>query len=879
MCLQSSQSVLRMSEIQPPRWIRSLLSRLCHPYAWESAEGDLHELFIKDIKQGKGKFRANVNYIRRSLAFLRFRRMLSLFTPSTRYNAYGMFKLQFKISIRNLLKHKMVSAMSLLTLVLGAVSFQLVYTWIVNEESMDKFHEHGQRIYIGAAQFTPQGELIAGHVERFFNLDFTEYPEVEKHLLIHNYQPGEIQLVASGGHFEGTALVTDSTFFDVFSFPMRYGNPHALSDPSSIMVTEQFAEKIWGDEYPIGKRVEIKCDQEGTYQVAAVLHNLPSNSSIQFDYLVPRHSQDFWRRMPQDLILLSEDASIQHFNAKVNLKVPESRFTEGSITYLPLISIYEDQPFSISLFAKYGDKTNYQVMQLVALALLLIMLFGFTNIQSTALLTETKKLGVKRVIGAWRRELVFEIWVNMFLYFLVATCLSFVSIQWVFERYTSMMELQLDNDWAFNLTMISLIIGLATLLTVMIQVQRVSGIKALEALTGKVNFFKAAYRQKVVTGIQYSVAISLLIATVMIYQQVSFMLNKETGLNQENIVQARFFEIIPSVRQDSVERTRILNQYKYVKDQLDQNPDILTVSHGQVPLDYAYTNAWRVLGSTDAHSPIKTITVDPAYREVFDLELVSGRFFTDSLDSNGEMKVVINEAAMKYWGIQDPLGVKIETDLRGGNETRKHTVIGVVKDFHFEHLSQTIKPLVMPFFYYHDRDMLIRHVPGRRDATVDFLDELYHEINGAGFFRAIDFENRVERQYLTEKKTNRIYLSFGLVTLFLSCISMFTFAFHETKRRTREIGIRKVNGATIRDIFQMFSNSFLTTVAIAFLIACPVVGYLMNHWLDNFANRINLEWWVFLMVGLFVGGMALLVITWHVLKVARINPVETLRCE
>lgn len=868
-----------MSKTQPPRFIRFLMSSFCHPYMWESVEGDLYELFLKDLKQGKSQFHANLNYTLRSLAFLRFRRMLSLFTSKAQLNTFDMFKFLLKISARNLLKHKMVSAMSLLTLVLGAMSFQLVYSWIHNEASMDTFHEKGDRIHIGTARLTPNASIMVGPVEWLFNLDYSQYPEIENHAAIHNYRQGEIQFIADGRSFEGTAYISDSTFFDLFNFPILYGAQEALRDPASIIVTEQFAKKVWGDEYPIGKRVEIKCDQSGIYQVASVLKNIPSNSSLYFDYLIPKHSQNFWRRMPQDLILLSEGANVKVLSDMVTSLAAESRFKEGTINFFPFSKVYKEQPFNVRLFAKYGDETNYKVMQIVAFALLLIMVFGFANIQSTALLTMTKKLGLKRVIGAKKSSLLFEVAVNMLLYFLMAVGIAFLLIQWIFENYTDTMQLQIDPDPWLDLMMVSIVVGVAILITVVIQVFRIKGLNALQALRGKVNFFKTAHRQKTATSLQYAVAISLLIATAIIYLQINFMLNKETGLNQEGVLQTRFLEIIPSARQDSLERARMLQKYRYAMGQLNQHRDIIAVSHGQVPLDYAYDDSWKVEGSPDDYQPVKTMRIDPAYQQVFDLQLIQGRFFSDSLDRNNDLKVVINEAAMKHWGIQNLEGVSIEADPQGRSQIRKFSVIGVVKDFHYEHLSQAIQPLIMPYFFYEDGDMLVRHTPGKEKETMEFLATLYQEVNAAGFFQATRFEDRVSQQYVTEKKTNKVYLSFGLVTLFLSCISMFTFTFHETRRRTKEIGIRKVNGATVRNIFRMLSSSFLSAIGVAFLVACPIVWYLMSHWLDNFANRIYLEWWVFLAVGILVAILALLVIAWHVFRVARMNPVETLRYE
>lgn len=868
-----------MSEVRPPRFIRWLMSRLCDSHIWESVEGDMHELFAKDMNRGKSRMWASFNYAYRSLAFLRFRRMWSVLSSKTPGNPFNMFNFLFRISARNLLKQRMVSLMSLLTLVLGAVSFQLVYSWIHNEKQMDQFHDKGDRLYIGTTRLSPNSDVMVGDVQRLFNLDYTQYPEIENHLVVHQYSSGEIQFIAEGSSFDGTALIADSTFFDLFSFPILYGDQNALSRPDQIIVTERFAKKVWGDRDPIGKRVEIKCDQKGTYQIASVLKDIPSKSSINFDYLIPRYSQAFWRRMPQNLLLLSKDAQVEQLNEKLAALTAESRFKEATIDFFPLDEVYQTASFNVSFFSKYGDKANQKVMNIVAFSVLLIMVFGFVNIQSTALLTMTRKLGVKRVIGAHRGALVFEVTVNMLLYFLIAVAVAFFTIRLMFEKYTTFMELHIDPDPMLDLMVISMVVGIAVLATVGIQVFRIQGINALQALTGKVNFFKVAYRQRAATALQYAVSISLLIATAIIYLQIKFMLNKETGLNQEGILQTRFLEIMPSARQDSVERSRLLNKYNFAMDQLHQHSDILAVSHGQAPLDFAYANSWKLNGSTDDYLPLKTIRVDPGYQRVFDLEVLEGRFFSDSLDQNNDLKVVINEAAMKYWGVENLEGMSIEAEPRGRSEARKFRVIGVVKDFHYEHLSQAIQPLIMPYFYYEDTDLQVRHVPGKEKETMELLEQLYHQVNTAGFFQANRFEDQVSQQYLKEKKTNKIYLSFGVVTLFLSCLSMFTFTFHETKRRTKEIGIRKVNGATIRNIFHMLTRSFLSTISLAFLVSCPVVAYLMNQWLTNFANRIFLDWWVFLGIGAMVIVLALLVITWHVLKVARINPVETLRYE
>jgi putative ABC transport system permease protein len=864
---------------QPPKRPMKLLRLFIKDEYLEEIEGDMEEIY-QDLLEKFSPKKADRIYFIETIKLFRlilFKRL----SGTQKLNYYGMFKLMLKTSIRNVYKHKLVATMSLITLVFGAVCFQLVYAWIQNEQTMDKIHSKADRIHIAVARFNPKGELSAIPLQRIFNLDYGQFPSVEKVLVSHTYGSDEIKFIARDVVFGGKALIVDSTFFGFFDFKLLRGAKHVLKDPSHVVITKDFAERVFGSEDPMGKTIEIKCDQTGLYQVAGIIEKIPSNSSIDFDFLVPRHSKEFWRRMPQELLLVDQHFDRKAFNQQIE-KMGQSnvRFPESILTTVPFTTIYKEHPFHISLFSKYGDKTNLQTMRIVAIVILLITIISFVNLQTTLQLTMVGKMGIKKVIGATRFDLGLEIFLNRLMYLLVAVLMSFLLYQWVFPFYVIIMELNLDSSPLFDLQVMLSVIGIIVFISMMASLTKMYHVRAITALSSKLSFLKIPQAQRVLTTIQYAFTAILLVATTVIFLQLRYLLNKDTGLAQNNIIKTDFFEIMPNERQDSITREKMIGQHQYVINQLQQNPNILAFSQGSMPINVVSTNSWKLVGSTDDHISQNTMSVDPFYDELFGLQMADGRFFSDSLDNNDDLKLVINEAAKKYWDIDDINKVKLNTNTRGSDaRNRNYSIIGVVKNYHYQHLSQNIKPLVLSYFTYRDSEILIRFKEGTEYETIEFLDKLFREVNPGGIFTLEYIQDQIEQQYAKEKRMSKINLTFSVVALLLAIIGLFTFAFHETKRRTKEIGIRKVNGANVTQVFVILSTSFLKSIMLAFIIACPLAWYLMKTWLENFANRVAISWWIFAFVGIVISFISLMTISWQTLKVARMNPADSLRSE
>jgi len=862
---------------KPPKIADRLLSLLCKTELVDEILGDLHEYFEELEEYSKAK--RHVLYWFHVLHFLR-PNLTKNFSGTGKLNQYGMLKLIIKTTSRTFFKQKMSALMSLGSLVLGALCFHLIYLWIYSEINTNKFHTNVENIYVGAFKTDPISDYSPIILSEFFNFTFDQFPHVQNSMAVHVYRENEIKLVAHNTEFPGRAFVVDSTFFDFFDFKLSIGDKKSvLSDPSNIVLTKAFAKKVFGTTDPVGQIVDILSDHQGSYRVSGILEDIPATSSVHFDFLIPRHSASRWRRIPMELILVDELFDLDHFNASIT-KIGRSnpRFSESELGYFPFDQLYFDRSFDFILFSKYGNMDAVNTMSFISIMILLITLLSFVGLQTTQQLTSIKKMGVKQVIGATKYELFIEIIISRFYYLILASIFAYLLFELIFPFYKSILEIHVDRHFIFDITGIVMITSLVVGTSIVISALQLFKVKTIEALNDRFILLKIPKLQRVLTSIQYSITIVLLIVTAVVYTQYHFMINKETGLSTKNIISVDFFEVMNGNRQ-SAERQKAMKKHKYALDKMKQNPDILEVSQGKLPIGgIANVNSWKKLGQMSEYSSANNMPVDSEYGDLLDIEVVEGRFFSDSLDESGEQKAVINEAARKYWQIKNIDNAKI-ANFHWGGEEDPFEVIGVVKDYHYEHLSKEIKPLVLLYMNNVDESFNIKVHAEKEQESILFLEELYNEVNPRGIFTYEVLEDKIASQYKSEKRIGKVYFAFTLVALLLSTLGLFTYALHETNRRTKEVGIRKINGASATDVASLLSISFLKSILIAFVIACPIAWILMSKWLESFAYRTPLSWWMFFSAGVLSIIVAMIAVSWQILTVVRRNPVESLRYE
>lgn len=868
---------MRNRTSKPPKIADQLLGLLCKTELVDEILGDLHEYFEELEEYSKAK--RQVLYWFHVLHFLR-PNLTKKFYGTKRLNQYGMLKLTFKTASRTLFKEKLTSSMSLLSLVFGALCFHLIYLWINNEVNTNKFHKNLEHIHFATFKSNPDADFSPMVLTDFFDLNFDEFPHIKASAAVHVYRKNEIKLVTEKVEFPARAFVADSTFFEIFDFKLLVGNVEgALSNPTEIILTQEFARSVFGSANPIGQIVNIQCDNKGTYQVGGIMEDIPSTSSMEFDFIIPRHSEHRWRRLPMEIILTDSFFDLEDFNGQIaKIAQVNPRFPESTLAFFPFESLYLDKPFLFNLFHKYGNSDSIVTMSFIALMILLITMLSFVGLQTTSQLSLNKKTGIKQVIGASKNSLFLEVLVGRLIYLFLATSIAFLLFELVFPLYSSAMEIQIDRNISLDIftlfSVVALIVGISTIIGLL----HILRINTIDALRNQLTFLKVPRMQRVLTTIQYLITIVLLVVTSVVFTQYSFMLQKDTGLLTENIISVDFFDMI-SGNGASEERQQTLMRRKYVMNKMLENPNIVSISQGSMPVGASIDQgSWKTIGHSYDYTSQNKVSVDPFYADMLGIEVIAGRFFSDSLDELLPHKAVINEAALKYWNIEDISQAKLANSMWGGEED-PFDIIGVVKDYHYEHLSNTIEPLILLYRSYEDYSFLVKSRPGKEREVLAHLGELYEEINPKGIFQHEMLKDNVDAQYQKEKRVGKTYFAFTLVALLLSSLGLFTFALHETKRRTKEIGIRKINGANTADIVSLFSISFLKSILIAFVIACPVAWVLMSSWLENFAYRTELSWWMFFSAGVLSIIVAMIAVSWQTLTVARRNPVESLRYE
>jgi putative ABC transport system permease protein len=404
-------------------------------------------------------------------------------------------------------------------------------------------------------------------------------------------------------------------------------------------------------------------------------------------------------------------------------------------------------------------------------------------------------------------------------------------------------------------------------------------IPIIDSLKGKVLSGSFLFSQKSIVTFQYTLTIASIVASLVIFRQVSLMLNKDLGFESKNIIRVKMFRRLPDSR--IVENWRKSREereknYLYVLNEMSSIPSITGFAQGVSPLD-PYILPWKLKGSEKDYLSQNVLVVNPGYMKILGLKISEGRFFDTEKDKSRALKVVINEEAKKFWEIKDIKESRILNKY--WEDSIGYEIIGVVKDFNYQHLSVKPQPLFMVYFNDIDNDFLIKLKDGNAQTGLQTISKLFKEVNPGEDFSYSFLSDEIASLYQKEKRLSQVYFIFTVIALLITAIGIFVIAIYDAQRRTKEIGIRKVYGARIGEIIFMLNKDFVKLVLIAIVIACPIAWYAVHKWLENFAYKTELSWWIFVLAGVFAIGIALLTVSWQSSRAARRNPVESLKYE
>ena len=531
------------------------------------------------------------------------------------------------------------------------------------------------------------------------------------------------------------------------------------------------------------------------------------------------------------------------------------------------------------------------------LVILIISALNFSNLQIINTNTALKQLAISTVNGAKKQQLLSQKFFEIVLLLVLSVFLITLGYQLVLPIFNAFTQVEiappLSKVLLINTAVLSVLISLAFIYPSIIIIRR----PLIKSLKPQSFLGTQLVGRKTIAVLQYALTFILLISSIIVVKQLDMMLHQDLGFRNNNIISTKLFSRLPFPLQNGRDfnnykeeqhiikakmaayeskKAKKKSNYQYVKNELASSSAIVNFAQGYSPLK-PFETPWKHKNSENEYSSENLLSINFNYEKVFDLEIIEGRFFDFEIDKSRGKQLVINEAAKKFWNITDISQSFLLNKY--WDETDGYEIIGMVKDFNYEHLSAKPKPLLMTFWDDIDENFIIQFQEGQIQEGLQLVEALFNKVNPNQVFKYTFLSDEIEALYQKEKRLSTIYIVFTIIALLISAIGLFTIALYDTQRRVKEIGIRKVNGATIKEIMYMLNKDFIKWVAIAFVIACPIAYYAMSKWLENFAYKTTLSWWVFALAGVFTLVIALLTVSWQTYRAATSNPVEALRDE
>ncbi|MGD8306676.1 MAG: ABC transporter permease [Ignavibacteria bacterium] len=785
-----------------------------------------------------------------------------------------MFINYLKIAFRIFRKQKLFSLINIFGLALGMACTILILLWVQDELNFDKFNKNADNIYrVVEIQHYSGGEIFPvavtpGPLARA--LDET-YPEI-----VHStrFTYGGRNLRYGDKNFRELVAFADPEFLKIFSYPLVIGNSaDGLDDLHSILLTEKSAEKYFGKENPLGKTIII--NDSLNLKVTGVLKDIPANSHLRFDFLVNfeflkilgRELEEWSSNSFYTYVLLQQNANVLDVDQKIKDEI--KKYNEGSVTDLELQPLLNIHLYSAGKYtADIGGLGNIEyvhIFSLIAFIVLFIACINFMNLSTARATKRAREVGLRKVIGADRWYIIKQFYSESilfaFLALLIAMVISFLLLN-AFNDLTSkeMSISSLGSSTFIGLIVLTIFTGIVSGSYPAIYLSSFLPVKVIKSdsvIHGGGSLFR-----KILVVTQFSLSLILIIGTLVISSQLDYIRNKNLGFNRENIVVL------------STDKS-ILNNIETFKNELKQNPKIISVAAASSGPTYVGNSTSGIDWdgkNEDEVVLMHFVATDHDFINAFNMQMVEGRFYSDDYGSDSS-SVVINEEAAKIMGMNEPVG---KTLTMWGD---KLNIIGVVKNFNFKPLDTKIEPLVLRLNNEFLFSMFVRVRPGDLPGTLGHIENVYKEFTASAPFDYHFLDEDFDNLYRSESRMQSIFSYFAILAIIISCLGLFGLASYIAERRAKEIGIRKVLGASISGVTILLSKEFINWVLLANIIAWPVAYYLMNNWLQDFVYRINLTLWPFLISGLLALLIAIATVSFQSIKAAIANPVDSLRNE
>ena len=791
----------------------------------------------------------------------------------------------FKTAVRNLLRNKGYSFIHIIGLSLGLTAAILIVLYVKDELSFDRFHENADLLYRVDRKIVRDNGNVdnSGYTGNFQGPRFSEsIPEIKGFV---RFQNGQTDIKIGDNIFSEPVRLADANFFSVFSFPLVEGNGNtALSQPRSVVLSESMSRKLFGSVDAMGKTIMFrKGDGFSPYLVSAVAKDCPANSSIQFNILLPleistqdqNENEAWFHFFLTTFVLLKPGSDIHRVNQKMDrvflsdaresIKMIKEKYgvKDLGLSYFlqPMSEIHLSRKVpSDGSLANSSNPVYSYLLSAIALFILLIACVNFINLSVAHSLKRAKEIGIRKVMGGSRQQLLVQFLGESLLLCLGAIVLAFALMILILPIFNQLADKSLSLsylvDWKLILELVALF-SLTVFLAGFYPALVLSGFNPVQTLYKRFSMGGRSRMQKSLVILQFTLSSFLIIATLAISSQFSFLTTQKLGYEDENLLVVNRFE---STRKDAA----------LFRSELMKNTSIVAVA----PKNNGFEgNTVKVDGDVKVNVTVET--VDALFLDLMNVPIIEGRNFSPEFPSDSSKSILVNEAFVKEAGWRNPIGMQV-----GTFEDKKYTVVGVVKDYHYRPMTEKIGPQLFTMNPNNNfGSFYIKIRPGSETAAVNFIQSTFRSLFPLSAFDYNFVKQDNQASYREEARWKKILFLGSMLTIFISCIGLYGLSVFSAEKRRKEVGIRKVLGASASRVAYVLSLDFVKLVLISLVIAIPLAWMAIDRWLENYPYRISLGGWLFAGAAMMVIGIALVTVSFQSVRAALSNPVTSLRSE
>jgi putative ABC transport system permease protein len=793
-----------------------------------------------------------------------------------------MFRSYFKIAWRQLKKNRLYAFVNITGFTIGITSCLLIGLYIAHELSYDRFNKNADRIVRVTMDYnfgdaSRQVALTGTKVGPQFKRAFLSIEAFSR-----TYRRTRVVAFTNKLFEEKNFLYADSSFFRIFSFPLLQGDVKtSLSSPNKIVITQKMATKYFGAQEPLGKILKIG---DADFEISGIAADAPSNSQIQFDFVASFSSLAFAREekwMEANYVtylLLNSKEKVDGLERQIHDYMKNVNKTEVRISGNQYLTYYLEPLTKVHLYSSLpgfepnGSIVYIYILAAVAMLILIIACVNYVNLAAAQATDRIEEIGIRKTFGAEKKQIFSQFIGESFLTTLIAVIIALAASLLVLPFFNNLSGKQFSRETLFNPTVLSILILLClivSLLAGLYPAVSMSNVKLIRVLKSGFAFSSGRGLRKSLIVFQFIVSVFLIISTIIILEQLNYIKNKDLGYNKSDVV------VLPLDDKTNA-------HYDALKSELISLPQVkyVTAAYGE-PINVPWADEIR--GDNNQEITVNVIPCDEDFVKALGLKIIAGNDFTradamqmDTSDNNRNLKYsfMLNESAIKAfgWKPEDAIGRAISKGTSG-------TVKAVLKDFHFRSLHDPITPLVIFLDSRFTNSIFIKIKPDDISGTLNRLKQIW---NARVTYRPFEYhflDEDYDALYKTEQRTAKVFTTLSALAILLACLGLFTLTTFAVSRRAKEIGIRKVLGANIAGLVLLIAKDFLLLIFIAIVVASPIGWWATHRWLQDFAYRISIEWWVFLVAGLLAIGVALASVGFQALKAAVANPVKSLRTE